>query len=68
MANNLKLRALTQEQEWEEFIKLCDELVDRFKSDNILGNSADETLKLVYLQQGRIQGIKMILDYFEKEV
>jgi hypothetical protein len=65
MANNLT--RLMEMEAWDDVIKVSNEIVKKWDGENVLGTNEFETLSLVFLKEGKKQGLKDFLDLLEQK-
>lgn len=56
------LMGLVNSPQWQALVGIAEETVVDIKKDSALKDTADETLREVYLQEGQIRGIKRLID------
>ncbi len=60
--NKNLLRSLVNSAQWQAVVDIAEETKAHIKSDSVLKDTADETMKAVYLQEGEVRGIKRLID------
>ena len=51
--------------EFDVLIKLYAEMIDKWNEQNVIGESEYDTIKLLFLQEGKKQGLKEFFNFIE---
>jgi len=60
--NKKRLQQLQHSEFWEAFVLYYGEIVDKINSEEVLGDSEFDTLKKVFIKEGKKQGLKELFD------
>ena len=56
-----QIKALVQEPKWQTLENLVEELIEKIRDDSIVGDSEWETLRTALLNEGRIRGMRDLI-------
>jgi len=67
MDNILKkqLEKILRSNEFSALVKLYSETIDKWNEQNVIGKDEFETLKLLFINEGKKQGLKEFFDFLE---
>lgn len=61
-----QIKALIKDEKWESILAFLQETIEKHQGENVIGTTEFETLKLVFMKEGRIQGLKDFFDQLER--
>ena len=56
-----QIKALVQDPKWQTLENLVEELIEKIRDDSIVGDSEWETLRTALLNEGRIRGMRDLI-------
>ncbi len=56
------LQRLVNSPEWEAIMSVAEETKTKIGQESVMKDTPDETFKEVYLQEGRMRGVKELID------
>lgn len=56
-----QLKNLLGSPVWQTILKICDEYCLKVKGNSPIRESSDETLKELYLQEGKVEGVRNLI-------
>lgn len=60
-----QIEKILRSDEFESLIMVYKETIDKWNEENVVGNSEYETIKLLFLREGKKQGLKEFFDFLE---
>lgn len=60
-----QLIKILHSNDFEALIKLYAEVVEKWNNDNVIGKDSFETLKLLFMREGKKAGLKEFFDILE---
>jgi vacuolar-type H+-ATPase subunit E/Vma4 len=63
-----KLDKLLHSDDFEVLLKLYQEIIDKWNEQNVVVESEFDTLKLLFIREGKKQGLKEFLDFIENPI
>jgi hypothetical protein len=60
-----RLIKILHSDDFEGILELCREVVDKWNDQNVIGSTEYETLKMLFMREGKKQGLKEFFDAFE---
>ena len=60
-----QLQKLQRSDEFDALVKLYGEIIDKWQSQNVIGQDEFETLKLLFIQVGKIAGLREFFEVLE---
>ena len=60
-----RLEKILQSDEFEALLKTYQETLDKWNEQSIIGKDEFETLKLLFIREGKKQGLKEFFDFIE---
>jgi hypothetical protein len=64
-ATRKQLNRILHSDDFEAVIKLSAEIMDKWHNDNVIGKDQFETLKLLFIREGKLQGLREFLNALE---
>jgi len=62
---NKKLIRILHSDDFEAIIKLSGEIVEKWNNDNVIGKDEFETLKLLFMREGKKEGLREFFSILE---
>ncbi len=62
-----RLEKILRSDDFEALVKLYGEIIDQWNSQSVIGSNEFETLKLLFLNEGKKIGLKEFFDEIEKQ-
>jgi len=63
-----QIKAVLNDQRFDGIVKFYDEFVQRIKEENVIGDNEFDTLKKVFVREGKLIGLKDFFDQLESNV
>jgi len=60
-----KLDKILRSDEFDALVKLYGETIDKWREQNVIGKDEFETLKLLFIKEGKIQGLREFFEIIE---
>ena len=60
-----RIEKILRSDEFEVLLKLYNEMIEKWDEQNVIGNNQFETMKLLFLREGKKQGLKEFFDFIE---
>jgi hypothetical protein len=51
--------------EFDGIVKAYADVIEKWREENVIGNNEFETLKLLFIREGKIAGLKEFINYLE---
>jgi len=64
--NKKRLQQLQHSEFWEAFVIYYGEIMDKINSERVIGDSEFDTLKRVFIKEGKKQGLKELFDDLDR--
>jgi len=64
--NKKRLRQLQHSDHWEAFVIYYGEIMDKINSEEVIGNNEFETLRNVFVKEGKKKGIRELFADLDK--
>ena len=61
-----KLKALARTEQWEALTSYVDEVIKRWQDENVIGATEFETMKLLFMREGKISGLREFFKYLDE--
>jgi hypothetical protein len=61
-----QLKALVRTEQWEALTSYVDEVIKRWQDENVIGATEFETMKLLFMREGKISGLKEFFKYLDE--
>ena len=62
-----KLTRILRSDDFDALIKLYDDIVTKWDQQSVVGKNTYETLKLLFIKEGKKQGLKEFFDFLENQ-
>ena len=63
-----QIKAILNDQRFDGVVKFYEEYCDKIRKENVIGNNEFETLRNVFVKEGKLQGIKEFFDNLENNI
>lgn len=63
-----QIKALLNDQRFDGIVKAYEEYLDKVRKDNVIGNNEFETLRNVFVKEGKLMGLKEFFDQLEQNI
>ena len=63
-----QIKAILNDQRFDGVVKAYEEYCDKVRKENVIGNTEFETLRNVFMKEGKLQGIKEFFDNLEQNI
>jgi hypothetical protein len=63
-----QIKAILHDPKFDGVVEFYKEYTDKVKDENVIGNNEFETLRNVFVKEGKLQGIKDFFDQLDKQV
>jgi len=63
-----RLKKLQNSDDWETLVRYYGNFIEEIDKENVLGNSEFETLKAVFIKEGKKLGIKEFFDSLDRQL
>lgn len=63
-----QIKALLNDNRFDGIVSFYEEYCDKIRKENVIGNNEFETLRNVFLKEGKLQGIKNFFDELENNI
>lgn len=60
-----QLEKLQRSDEFDALVKLYGEVIEKWQNENVIGQNEFETLKLLFLREGKITGLREFIEILE---
>jgi len=64
--NASRIKSLMENENYEALLEIATKLLEQIAEENTIGREEFETLKLVFLREGKLQGIKTFLNKLDQ--
>ena len=61
-----QLKALARTEQWEALTSYVDEVIKRWQDENVIGATEFETMKLLFMREGKISGLREFFKYLDE--
>jgi len=61
-----QLEQLQKQEEWMALVKFFGEQIEKWQNQNVIGDTSDNTLKLLYMREGKVEGLREFFDNLDK--
>jgi hypothetical protein len=61
-----QLKALARTEQWEALTSYVDEVIKRWQDENVIGSTEFETMKLLFMREGKISGLREFFKYLDE--
>ena len=63
-----QLEQLQKEEGWIALAKLYQETIEKWQNQNVISETSDLTLKLLYMREGKVEGLREFFDNLDKQL
>jgi hypothetical protein len=63
-----QIKALLNDQRFDGIVKFYQEFKQKVQDENVIGNSEFETLRNVFIKEGKLIGLKDFFDLLDQQV
>jgi retron-type reverse transcriptase len=63
-----RLKKLQNNEDWETLVRYYGHYLEKINEENVLGNSEFDTLKAVFIKEGKKLGIKEFFDNLDQQL
>ena len=61
-----QIKALARTEQWEALTSYVDEVIKRWQDENVIGATEFETMKLLFMREGKINGLREFFKYLDE--
>lgn len=61
-----QLKALARTEQWEALTSYVDEVIKRWQNENVIGATEFDTMKLLFMREGKIIGLREFFKYLDE--
>ena len=63
-----RLQKLQRHEEYESLLLFLAEFIDKLRDENVIGSTEFETLRLLFIRDGKVQGLKQFFDNLDQQL